>query len=42
MSGSVKVAPVTKIIEIRLKWYGYVNRRDKGHVLRRIVDAPVQ
>ena len=37
-----KVAPVTKkITEKRLKWYGYVKRRDEGHVLRRMLDAPV-
>ena len=36
--GSVKVAPMTKITEKRLKWYGHDKRRDKGHVLRRMFD----
>ena len=37
------MAPVTKkITEKRLKWYyGHVKRRDEGHVLRRMLDAPV-
>ena len=40
--GSVKVAPVTtKITEKRLKWYRHVKRRDEGHVIRRMLDAPV-
>ena len=41
MRGSVKVAPVSKITEKRLKWYGHVKRRDEGHTLRRMLDAPV-
>ena len=37
---SVKVASVSKkIAEKRLKWYGGVGRRDKGHVLRRMTDT---
>ena len=40
MRGSVKVA-LTKITEKRIKWYGHVKRKDKGHVLRRMLDAPV-
>ena len=40
--GSVNVAPVTKnITEKRLKWYGHVKRRDKGHKLGRMLDASV-
>ena len=40
--GSVKVALVTKkITEKRLKWYRNVKRRDEGHMLRRMSDAPV-
>ena len=40
--GSVKVAPVIKkITEKRLKWCGHVKRREEGHVLRRMLDAPV-
>ena len=36
------MAPVTKkITEKRLKWYGHVKGRDEGHVLRRMLDAPV-
>ena len=36
-----KVAPVRKkITEKRLKWYGDVKRREEGHVLRRMLDAP--
>ena len=36
------MVPVTKkIAEKRLKWYGPVKRRDEGHVLRRMLDAPV-
>ena len=30
-----------KITEKRLIWYGHVNRRDEGQVLRRMSDAPV-
>ena len=38
----VKGEPVThKITETRLKWYGHVKRWDGGHVLRRMLDAPV-
>ena len=38
--GSVKIAPLTKtIVEKRLKWYGHVRRRDRGHVLRRMLDS---
>ena len=38
--GSVKVAPVTKkITETRPR---LVKRRDEGHKLRRMLDAPVQ
>ena len=41
--GSVKVEPVTtKMTEKRLKWYGHVKRREEGHVIRRMLDAPVQ
>ena len=40
--GSVKVSPMTKKIrEKRLKWYGHDKRRDKGHVLRSVFDAPI-
>ena len=40
--GYAKVAPVTKkITEKKLKWYGHVRRRGKGHVLSRILNAPV-
>ena len=42
--GSVKV-PVAQVrknmTEKRLKVYGHVKRRDEGHVLRRMLDAPV-
>ena len=38
--GSVKVAP-KQITEKRLTWYAHVKRRDEGHVLRRMLDAPV-
>ena len=31
-----------KITDERLKWYGHVKRTDEGHVLRRMLDAPVQ
>ena len=42
LRGSVKVAPMTsKITEERLKWYGHVKRRDEGHELRRMLEAPV-
>ena len=42
VTGPVKIAPVTKTItEKRLKRYRHVQRRDKGHVLRRMLDAPV-
>ena len=30
-----------KITEERLKWYGHVERRDEGHILSRMIDAPV-
>ena len=40
--GSVKVASVTKkITEKRLMWYRYVKSREEGHVLRRMLDAPI-
>ena len=40
--GSVKVASLTKkIAERRLKRYEHVKRREEGHVLRRMLDAPV-
>ena len=40
--GSVKVAPVTtKVTEKRLEWYRHVKRMDVGHMLRRMLDAPV-
>ena len=40
--GSVIVAPVRKkITEKRVKWYRHVKRREEGHVLRRMLDAPV-
>ena len=39
---SVQVAPAKKkLTEKRLKWYGYIKRKDEGHILRRILDAPV-
>ena len=31
-----------KITEKRLKWCGHVKRRDEGHVLRRLLDVPVE
>ena len=35
LRGSVKEEPATKkITEKRLKWYGRVERRDEGHILR--------
>ena len=40
---AVKVAAVKKkITEKRIKWFGHVKKRDEGHVLRRMLDAPVQ
>ena len=40
--GSVKVTPVTKkVTEKRLKWYKHVKRKEEGHVLRRMLYAPV-
>ena len=41
MRGSVEVAPVKKMTEKRLKWYGHVKRRGEGHVLRRMLGAQV-
>ena len=39
---SVKVAPVKhKMRGKRLNWHGHVKRMDEGHVLRRMLDAPV-
>ena len=38
----MKVAPVTKkTTQKRLKWFGHVKKRDEGHALRRMLDAPV-
>ena len=30
-----------KITDKRLKWYGHVKRRDKEHMLRRMLDTPI-
>ena len=42
MRGSVKeLTLIKKIAEKRLKWYGHVKRREEGHMLIIMVDAPV-
>ena len=45
VGGSVKVAPVNISLEStekRPNRYRHVKRRDEGHVLRKMLDAPVQ
>ncbi|XP_039300810.1 uncharacterized protein LOC120356070 [Nilaparvata lugens] len=41
--GSFRVAPVyEKVMEVRLRWYGPVNRRSPNHMTRNVLDMETQ